>query len=75
MVSVAVLDFTRTRVLSVAEWSIVQKLLVKQVASEVLRGVGLTATDTPDKDVSITHVLRRQCTDDERRRVLEKYVQ
>ncbi len=74
MVSVAVLNRAQTRCLNVSEWSVVQKLLAKQVALEALRGVGDGKTDTPDDDVKITLVLRRQCADDERRQVLEKYV-
>ncbi len=74
MISVAILDRTQTRCIDKCEWSIVQKLIAKQVAVEALRGVGESPTDAPDDDTRITFVLRRQCADDERKRVVEKYL-
>jgi hypothetical protein len=58
----------------VPEWTPAAHMLAERVAVRVLDGVGLPATDDVQMGM-ITRVVRRQCTDDERRRVVEKYLQ
>lgn len=57
----------------VAEWPPAAFAIAEKVASRVLDGVGEAATDVVETG-QITRIVRRQCTDDERRRVIEKYL-
>lgn len=57
----------------VADWSPTAHALAEKVAMRVLDGVGVPSTDVVEI-ATITRVVRRQCTDDERRRVVEKYL-
>lgn len=57
----------------VVDWPPAAHAIAERVASRVLDGVGLPATDDVQMG-QITRVVRRQCTDEERRRVIEKYL-
>ena len=54
-------------------WTPDQERLVQRVANRVLEGCGIPETDTPSHG-NVIYILRRQCSDAERRRVVEKYL-
>lgn len=56
-----------------AEWNQKDRRIANRAALRGLEGVGLTETDTPEEG-RITTIIRRQCTDDERKSVLERYL-
>lgn len=55
------------------QWPPAAHLVAEKVANRVLDGVGVPTTDVIETG-QITRIVRRQCTDDERRRVVEKYL-
>lgn len=59
--------------LYVWDWPPAAHAIAEKVATRVLDGVGVPSTDVAEMG-QITRVVRRQCTDDERRRVIEKYL-
>jgi hypothetical protein len=68
MVSVSVNGMPRQ------QWSAADHALALKVAMRVLEGCGIPDTDRHE-DGTVTTVVRRQCTDSERRKVVEKYLQ
>ena len=75
MVSVALLSRDLGgRPIPRSEWTKRELKIARRAARQALEGVGDESTDTPE-DGQITHVIRRQCRDEERRQVLEKYLQ
>lgn len=54
-------------------WPDEQRSMAQRIARDALAGDGIESTDVPD-DGEITFIIRRQCRDDERRRVTEKYL-
>ena len=68
MVSVSVNGMPRD------QWSAQAQALALKVAMRVLEGVGIPETDRHE-DGRVTMIVRRQCTDAERRKVVEKYLQ
>ena len=74
MVSVALFDAGRQEQIPREMWTKQERRLAKDVARGALEGVGEPGTDTWE-DFGTVICLRRQCADDERRRVLEKYLQ
>lgn len=67
MVSVSLPGLTR------AQWSPDEVRLVDRVIERVLEGCGVLGDDRV-QDGFITRIVRRQCNDQERRRVVEKYL-
>ena len=57
-----------------AAWSINDLAIAHTVASNVLDGIGVPSTDVLS-DGLLTIIVRRQCTDIERKKVVEKYLQ
>ena len=55
-------------------WSIKDIAIAHKVASNVLDGIGVPSTDVMS-DGLLTIIVRRQCTDFERKKVVEKYLQ
>lgn len=55
-------------------WTAEYVRLADRVIKRVLANCGMAAIETIE-DGSITRVVRRQCSDVERRRVVEKYLQ
>lgn len=68
MVSVSVNGMMRSA------WTDDDEKLAKRVAMKVLEGCGIPSTDHLS-DGLVTTIRRRQCTDDERRKVVEKFLQ
>jgi len=60
--------------LLVPEWPPAAFGLAEKVARRVLDGVGVQSTDVITTGTWTT-IVRRQCRDDERRQVVEKYLQ
>jgi cobalamin-dependent methionine synthase I len=73
MVSVA-LFFDRQGPLPRANWSQREQKIARRAAKRVLEGVGDPTTDVLEDGPEITIALRRQCRDEERRKVLEKFL-
>lgn len=59
--------------LYVADWPPAAHAIAERVARRVLDGVGVPSTDVVEMG-QITRIVRRQCSDDERRRVVEKFL-
>jgi len=58
------------------QWTPQHLVLVERVANRLLEGVGVPSTDYwQDGRIGVTRTVRRQCSDAERRRVVEKYLQ
>jgi len=57
----------------VAEWTAQHRMIADRVARRTLDGIGLQSTDTVEMG-ALCLFIRRQCTDQERRRVLEKFL-
>lgn len=56
-----------------SEWTPQELKWARRAANRTLEGVGDASTDIIE-DGRTTFVIRRQCRDDERRQVLEKYL-
>lgn len=74
MVSVALWDAERREKIHRELWSKREREAVKSIAREALEDVGERSSDIWEDFGSIL-ALRRQCRDEERRQVLEKYLQ
>ena len=74
MVSVALLTEERGGPLPREEWTSKERQIARRAARAALDGVGDETTDIPEDGRTII-AIRRQCTDSERRQVLEKYLQ
>lgn len=61
--------------LPVANWTPRERKIARRAAKRALEGVGDATTDVLADGPEITITLRRQCRDEERRQVLEKYLQ
>ena len=72
MVSVALLTRERGGPIPRDEWTAKEEKIASRAANRALRDVGDSSTDIMTSG-DITHIVRRQCVDDERRKVLEKY--
>lgn len=72
MVSVAI--YRGRELLQREDWNQEERKLAKRMVKETLEGVGDYSTDTPEEG-NVSTVIRRLCTDAERMKVLEKYVQ
>lgn len=55
------------------EWTTREARLARRAMKAALDSVGEPQTDTPE-DGDLTVITRRQCSDDERRQVLERYL-
>jgi len=73
MTSVALFDAGKREKIPREMWSKRERTMAKDAARAALAGVGEPATDVWE-DTGTIIVLRRQCRDEERRRVLEKYL-
>jgi hypothetical protein len=73
MVSVAMWDAERREKVHRELWTKREREAVKRVARDALEAVGERATDAWEDSGSIL-CLRRQCRDEERRQVVEKYL-
>ena len=62
--------------IEVERWTKPMMKRAKKAARDVLEGVGILRTDVPDRSgVTRCIAMRRECTDDERRLVLEQYLE
>lgn len=73
MATVALLTRERNGPIPRREWTHEEARLAHQAVRAAIAGVGLPETDKTEEG-DITAIIRRQCTDQERRRVLEKYL-
>lgn len=55
-------------------WTLEMQKLAYRVAERVLEGCGIPSTDRHSEGM-LTIIVRRQCTDEERRKVREPYLQ
>lgn len=58
----------------VSRWTGTQRQIARKAAERALYGVGIRSTDVVEQNL-ITLSVRRLCTDDERSRVTENYLQ
>ena len=58
----------------IASWPPTWRPLAERLARKVLEGAGVQSTDTFEWGRMLTLTLRRQCSDIERRRVMERYL-
>lgn len=58
----------------ISSWTSDMTKLANRVAMKVLEGCGIPSTDRLENG-RVTTIVRRQCTDEERRKVREPYLQ
>lgn len=58
----------------IAAWPPAWRPLAERLARKVLDGAGVPATDVIQWGAALCLTVRRQCSDDERRLVVEKYL-
>ena len=73
MASVALFDAQRQEQIHRELWTKRERAMAKQAARQAIENVGEPGTDIFEDSGSIIAV-RRQCRDEERRRVLESYL-
>ena len=72
MCSVAILNMDDT--IPIAQWSPKERRVAKRMAISSLEYVGVSSTDAWEDGPICSINVRRQCTDDERRRVNERFL-
>ena len=71
MASVAL--YRRGVMLQKEQWNQEERKFARRCLAGTLEGVGVPATDVSSDEGRVSAIVRRLCTDDERRQVLEKY--